>query len=254
MVISEQFDNYLCIFTNLLAIFPSILFFLDKNFYDGFFTLLTGTISFIYHINNNSPSVLNNNIVDNNTIAVIDTIYSETLIINITTYVLLYKKHNIRAAISSLFFAIFLYIDILHSNYKGYIRYSIIGFFGLIIALKHIYGTFCKKTYSYRSFCILCFGAFLNLLELISFEELQNRFTYNFFHSLHHIFAFISIIFYFYVPLPNTAIYYTNKSRIKVLFYEYCNFFKNKNKIRTPNLRPITDGEYPVELRLIRKN
>ena len=250
MVVSVAFDNYLCIFTNLLAIIPAFLFFIDKNYYDGIYTLTTGTVSFLYHINNNSPNILSKNILDESTIATIDTIYSETLIMNVATYILLYKNHNIRAGISAFFLPIFVYIDFMKINLNAHIRYSFIALLGTLVAIKYIYGVFCSKTIKLYKFIILCFGAFLNILELVAYEELQNKYTYNFFHSIHHICAFLSITLYFFVPLNFTSAYYKYKNKYCLRCKNNC---KKKIKVSTPIRGPIRPNASASNLQLIEK-
>lgn len=249
MVVSVAFDNYLCIFTNLLAIIPVFLFLIDKNYYDGIYTLTTGTVSFLYHINNNTPNILNKNILDQSTIATIDTIYSETLIMNIATYILLYKNHNLRAGISAFFLPIFVYIDFMNINLKAHIRYTFIALLGTLVAIKYIYGVFCTKTIKLHKFIILCLGAFLNILEIVAYEELQNKYTYNFFHSIHHICAFLSITLYFFVPLNFTSPYYENK----YCCLRYKNNCTKKLKENTPNCGHILPNSSNSNLQLIEK-
>jgi len=214
MTISTDFDNYLCIFTNLLCIIPSILFFLDNNIYDGIYVLYTGTISLIYHINNNDPQILDDKLVNPTLIANIDTLYSETLIINIATYLLFYKNLNIRASLCAFLIPIYIYLNTIDSVDVAYIRYSFIIIMGLIAIIKYFTRYFYKKNLKTKKFLMLIFAAFLNGIEVLAFEYLQNKYTYNFYHSIHHICAFTSICLYFYGPITHNSPYYYNKKKL----------------------------------------
>lgn len=214
MTISTDFDNYLCIFTNLLCIIPSILFFLDNNIYDGIYVLYTGTISLIYHINNNDPQILDDKLVNPTLIANIDTLYSETLIINIATYLLFYKNLNIRASLCAFLIPIYIYLNTIDSIDVAHIRYSFIIIMGLIAIIKYFTRYFYSKTLKTKRFLLLLFAAFLNSIEVVAFEYLQKKYTYNFYHSIHHICAFTSICLYFYGPITHNSPYYYNKKKI----------------------------------------
>ena len=169
---------------------------------------------------------------------------------NVATYILLYKNHNIRAGISAFFLPIFVYIDFMKINLNAHIRYSFIALLGTLVAIKYIYGVFCSKTIKLYKFIILCFGAFLNILELVAYEELQNKYTYNFFHSIHHICAFLSITLYFFVPLNFTSAYYKYKNKYCLRCKNCC---KKKIKVSTPIRAPIRPNASASNLQLIEK-
>ena len=230
MVVSVNFNNYLCIFTNLLCLFPVFLFFMDNNIYDGVYILSTGTISLLYHLNNNEPQVLSDKLVDSDMIYKIDTIYAETLIINIATYLLLYKNHNIRSSICSIILPFYLYLSNMNSSVIFIIRYSIIAIFGLIAVVKYYIKYFYKKNISTKKFILLNTGICLNAIQILAYEYLQNTYDYNFYHSIHHICGYISVAIYFYGPITINSNYYINKSILKKYFN--CRKFKVKDEPR----------------------
>jgi hypothetical protein len=45
-------------------------------------------------------------------------------------------------------------------------------------------------------------GAIMNIVEIVMYADLQERYEhkYNVYHAIHHIMAFLSILFYFFVP------------------------------------------------------
>lgn len=244
MIISIDFDNYFCIFTNLLCIIPSILFFLDNNIYDGIYTLSTGTVSFLYHINNNDPPILNQTILNGNVIANIDTIYSETLIVNIATYLLLYKNLNVRASFCAFLLPIYMYLSTIHTSFVEHIRYTFVAVMGLIAIFKYVARLCYHKNIKPKKFGLLMLGAAINGIEIYAFEDLQERYSYNFFHSIHHLCAFISICLYFYGPLTENSPYYQNKQKL-------CNYFsrcKKHKKIKADDTPKLTFQPNNVEI------
>jgi len=236
MIISTDFDNYLCIFTNLLCIIPSMLFFIDNNIYDGIYVLSTGTISLLYHLNNNEPKILNNTFVNPTLISNIDTLYSETLIINIASYLLFYKNLNIRAALCAFLIPIYIYLNTIDSVDVSHIRYSFIIIMGIIAIIKYFTRYFYKKNIKTKYFMLLLLAAFLNFIEVLAFEYLQNKYTYNFFHSIHHICGFISICLYFYGPLTKNSPYYYNKKSIYFIFKKCCSYGRKVTSEISPNI------------------
>jgi hypothetical protein len=250
MTISTDFDNYLCIFTNLLCIIPSILFFLDNNIYDGIYVLYTGTISLIYHINNNEPQILDDKLVNPTLIANIDTLYSETLIINIASYLLFYKNLNIRASLCAFLIPIYIYLNTIDSVDVAYIRYSFIIIMGLIAIVKYFTRYFYKKNLKTKKFLMLIFAAFLNGIEVLAFEYLQNRYTYNFYHSIHHICAFTSICLYFYGPITHNSPYYYNKKRLIVNVSKCCKHSRKVTAEISPRIICSTESSNIANLNI----
>jgi len=243
MVVSITFNNYFCIFTNMICLIPVLLFYMDNNIYDGTYILCTGITSFLYHLNNNEPAVLDSKIVDTDMIFKIDTIYAETLIINVATYLLFYKNHNLRAAICSTILPFYLYLSNMDSSIIFIIRYSIIFIFGIIALIKY-YVRFCiKKDISNKKFIMLNLGILLNGIQILAYEYLQNEYDYNFFHSLHHICGYLSVAIYFYGPITMNSNYKINKSKIRKLFN--CKTSKVKDENQNNNL---DDNCYPITI------
>ena len=85
-------------------------------------------------------------------------------------------------------------------------------------------------------------GAAINGIEIYAFEDLQERYSYNFFHSIHHLCAFISICLYFYGPYEKSS--YENKQKL-------CNYFsrcKKHKKIKADDTPKLTFQPNNVEI------
>jgi hypothetical protein len=192
---SEYAWNWYNILSNLISIIPTILFMNDYNYYDAIIVLGTGVSSFLYHINNNTPDVYKDDILGRHAIQITDSIMSYTLIFQITTYLVLYKNYYIRSILLFIYLPLEIYSINYNELYNVYFLLTIIVIFLVFICYNlHLYRT-CRK----KHLIILCIGLSMSAVEILMYAYLQKQ-NYNAYHSMHHTLAFISIIFYHYIP------------------------------------------------------
>jgi hypothetical protein len=196
---SDYSWNYFNILTNISALLPSILFIYDRNYYDFIVVLGTGLISFLYHLNNNKPQVLTQLIFNENAIRDSDEIMSYILVIQVASYLSFYKDYYTRSIILFLYLPFAMYYC-LSANY--YHIYILLGYVGLI-SLTTVYNLYIKNLIKIENMILLAIGLALSIIEIILYIQLQedNVKDYNMYHGFHHLCAFISIIFYYLVPM-----------------------------------------------------
>jgi hypothetical protein len=190
--------NWYNIISNLLCIFPTILFVFDKNYYDSSIILGTGLISFFYHLNNNEPQVLKKYIFDITAIQVGDAIMSDILIFQVATYLAFYKDYNIRSTLLFLYLPFEIYLNVSSHNLHLYIVFFLAG----ILSIYMIFNIYTKRNCELKYIFVLFCGITLSVIEIVMYKVLQeiNERDYNMYHSFHHTCAFLSIIFYYFVP------------------------------------------------------
>jgi hypothetical protein len=190
--------SYFNIFSNISCIIPTILFIYDRNYYDAIIVFATGLTSFLYHLNNNNPSVLIEPIFNENAIRDSDEIMSYLLVIQIATYLSFYKDYYIRSIILFLYIPFSLYFVL--SYYVNHI-YILFGYISLI-SVTTAYNMYMKQLIRLQNMSLLGLGLIFSIIEIILYIELQEEHPkdYNLYHGFHHLCAFLSIIFYYFVP------------------------------------------------------
>lgn len=199
-VISEPFDNWFCILSNLVCIFPSYLFYIDNNYFDSCFIFIAGLVSFLYHANNGDYHSKSNNIIsvfDYDSIRLTDWIIAYLTILNVASYLAFYKQMNIRSVLLLIKLPIVIYLTLWYFEERMEILYISIG----VLALRVIYNLYKLEKFKLKYIIYLLVGISFNIVQIYCFTiGNKNENIYNFFHGLHHLFGFISIIFYFFVP------------------------------------------------------
>jgi hypothetical protein len=202
------FFSVFSIFTNLICIIPSIIFLTDKNIYDALLILETGIASFLHHLNNNVPTILNEKIFpEREPILYVDLLCTYILIINIASYLAFYKNYYYRIIILLTVIPFQIYFLTQNNEIQKYISFGSIG----LISIKIIINTFEYNLWTKKGIFFLTGGIILNILQIIFYEYLQVKYVYygHLYHGFHHFCAFTSIIIYHYLPT-----YYDNKSFI----------------------------------------
>lgn len=193
--ITQHAWNWYNILSNLLCVIPTIQFIKDNNYYDAIIIFGTGLSSFLYHINNNTPTVYNNSVIDKSAIQLTDAVMSYILIFQITTYLAFYKNYYTRSIFLFIFLPFEIYNITMDELYNLYFLAGVIFFFILYIIYNlHSYYA-CNK----KKIIILLFALTMSAIEILMYAHLQKT-NYNAYHSIHHTLAFFSIIFYFYIP------------------------------------------------------
>ena len=175
-----------CAATNLFCIFPTYVAY-KKKLDEWVLYLVTGLASVLYHIHHrNSYTRPMCDFLDYGAIRMIDLVLSDMSICMITSK-LLNKDIHVMA------FFMFLPIDM----YAVYIGHETIRWilYGIWISVSFLYTFFNYKKY-YTKYIGL--GILSSISELIFYKILPDRYPwyYNWIHSFHHIFGFISIYFY----------------------------------------------------------
>jgi len=199
-IISDSFDNWFCILSNLVCLIPSYLFFIDNNYFDCTFTFIAGLVSFLYHANNGDYHTKSNNIIsifDYDAIRLTDWIIAYLTVLNIASYLAFYKKMNIRSVLLIIKLPIVIYLTLWYFEERMEVLYISIG----VLALRILYNLYNLEQFKFKYLCYLLIGLIFNIIEIFCFMlGNKNETNYDFYHGLHHLFGFISIIFYFFVP------------------------------------------------------
>lgn len=217
-MISKIFDNFFCIFSNLFCVLPTYLFYKDKNYHDALFVGMTGLTSFAYHLNNNKPDIIS--YLDRNSISNADYFISDLCVLNIGSYLAFYKVFNIRTNLLVIEIPLEMYSISYGNMYRTYFMYST----SFVLFCKFIYTRVKLKRLKKSNILILTIAVLINIIEIACFEWLQkvnNEENYNFYHSIHHICAFLSVALYFFVP---KKFVYTEDRRLpRIMSHEYLN-------------------------------
>lgn len=188
------------IMSNLLCIFPTALFGFDRNFYDALVILGTGLTSFLYHLNNNQPEVLKKLLFDVEGIRMADVIMSDILIFQIATYLAFYKDYEMRTILLFMLLPFELYLNVSSHNLHMYIIFFLVG----VLFLFTLYNNLYKKQRCKLKYLLFLFGGLsfttTGLVMYSYLQELNYKRDYNMYHSFHHSCAFISILFYYFIP------------------------------------------------------
>lgn len=187
------------IFTNLICIIPSIIFLTDKNIFDSLLILETGLASFLHHLNNNVPTILDEKIFpEREPILYVDLFCTYILIINIASYLAFYKNYYYRFIILLTVIPFEIYFLTENSLIQKYISFGWIG----LLSIKILMNIFQYNLWTNKGIFFLTGGIILNILQIIFYEYLQLKYVYygHLYHGFHHFCAFTSIIFYHYVP------------------------------------------------------
>lgn len=245
---SDYSWNYFNILTNISAILPSILFLYDRNYYDFIVVLGTGLISFLYHLNNNKPAVLSHLIFNENAIRDSDEIMSYILVVQMATYLSFYKDYYTRSVILFLYLPFCMYFAL--ANYINHI-FILLGYVGLI-SLTTAYNLYKKHLIKLENMIFLSIGLALSIAEVVIYVELQDESLkdYNMYHGFHHLCAFLSIIFYYFVPM------HVKLSKYCIIQYDYENttilptvdmsHLPTISPIRTINITPKSNIIYDI--------
>jgi hypothetical protein len=186
------------IISNLLCIFPAILFGFDKNYYDALIILGTGLTSFLYHLNNNEPQVLNHLIFDKTGILMADTIMSDIIIFQTATYLSFYKDYEMRSILLFILLPFEIYLNVSTHTLHMYIIFFLVG----VLSLFMLFNLYKKRRCKIKYILILFGGLSFTITGLVMYKVLQemNDKDYNMYHSFHHTCAFISLLFYYFIP------------------------------------------------------
>ena len=125
------------------------------------------------------------------------TLYIQKPLLLILRISSLYKNLNIRASVCAFLLPIYMYLSTIHTSFVEHIRYTFVAVMGFIAIFKYVARLCYHKNIKPKKFGLLMLGAAINGIEIYAFEDLQERYSYNFFHSIHHLCAFISICLYF---------------------------------------------------------
>jgi predicted membrane channel-forming protein YqfA (hemolysin III family) len=196
---AEYAENYFNVISNFICIIPAALFFHDKNYYDAIMIFATGFISFLYHLNNNTPQLLDYYPFDQTGIQVADAVLSDILIFQISSYLAFYKNFMLRSSLLFTFLPFELYMAVTsRGKFHLYILFMLVGVFSVFIMHQLHKQNKVRTKYMVIFIC----GALMNIVGIVMYADLQERYEekYNVYHAIHHIMAFISIIFYFFVP------------------------------------------------------
>jgi hypothetical protein len=188
------------ILSNLLCIFPAILFSFDKNFYDALVIFGTGLTSFLYHLNNNQPQILKKLLFDIEGIRIADVIMSDILIFQIATYLAFYKDFEMRTILLFMLLPFELYLNVSSHNLHMYIIFFLVS----VLFIFMLYNNLYKKQRCRPKYLLFLFGGLsfttTGLIMYSYLQELDYKKDYNMYHSFHHSCAFISILFYYFIP------------------------------------------------------
>jgi len=180
-----------CALSNLVAILPAVLFYRKHNLHDCLFCTITGTVSVLYHLNNNTPNFIN--IFDNNAIRNVDVLISDMLVVNISSY-LIFGDSRKYATKRFLMFLTYLPFETYSVSAGNVYRERLMGF-SIILFLTtkiHFDGSNCNR--------YLWSGVACSLIDILFYRSLapSSHKYYNVFHGLHHCMAFLSLSLYIY--------------------------------------------------------
>lgn len=196
---AEIAENYFNVLSNFVCLLPTILFLHDRNYYDAIIVFGTGITSFLYHLNNNDPQLLDYFIFDQTGIQVADAILSDILVFQVSSYLAFYKNFMLRSSLLFMFLPFEIYMAVTsRGKFHLYVLFLLVGVFTVFV-LRHLHKQ--NKIRSKYMVIFIC-GAIMNIVEIIMYADLQERYEhkYNVYHAIHHIMAFLSIVFYFFVP------------------------------------------------------
>jgi len=201
-----------CALSNLVAILPAVLFYRKHNLQDSLFCSITGSVSVLYHLNNNTPNFIN--IFDNDAIRNVDVLISDMLVVNISSY-LIFGDSHIYATKRFLMFLSYLPFET-YSVSAGNVYRERLMVFSIILFLttKLHFDGICGQINRYLWSGVVC-----SLIDILFYRTLapNSHKYYNVFHGLHHCMAFISIALYIYAVKeisPTTVPNITTESSI----------------------------------------
>ena len=194
----KLFNNIFCVFSNLFCILPAFLFYKSNNYFDALFCMLTGIGSTFYHLNNNNAPLVND-WFNEQAIRNVDVIMSDMLVLNIATYIIwghTTKKLQYRGLILLVLLPFEIYIVTLGNEQREN--------FLAICCIACFISRFstCKENK------VLFLGIILSIFDLLCYRTFAHKHhhNYNFFHGMHHVFGYLSIVIYKYAVIDKNRI------------------------------------------------
>ena len=172
--------------TNLVGLFPAINFIKKKYIVDGIYVFFTVLSSVLYHTVMDEPVLLNNDIIEPSAITNVDHMMADMLILMMPWWVLYRDDYHKRFSIYIFMVPFQTYVMWFGSSARLYLYCAYCIPPMSMILYKH-----WRKRWLYA-------GLVLNTCEIISYFVLAEKKDdlHHFYHGLHHIFAFCSLLCY----------------------------------------------------------
>jgi hypothetical protein len=127
-----------------------------------------------------------------------DTIMSDIIIFQIATYLAFYKDYEMRTILLFILLPFEIYLNVSTHTLHMYIIFFLVG----VLSLFMLFNLYKKRRCRIKYILILFGGLTFTITGLVMYKVLQemNKKDYNMYHSFHHSCAFISLLFYYFIP------------------------------------------------------
>jgi len=184
-------ENIWSISSNLVGILPCVYYFTNGWFIDGVYTLLVLLSSICFHWSVNTPYLPGHDILDYQSIRLVDLFMAETFLLMVPTWIIWRDNYSRRFLILICHLPLQIY-SLLSENHM---REWLCGGELLILFGWILYRVRLKSKW-------FLLGSFICILDLLNYSILEQKYPEhsNLYHGFHHLFGLLAVWSFQHMP------------------------------------------------------